>query len=186
MTPLYPGTPQMSRRFPWRSFVYASSLHVGAAAAAASLRHDLVDTGVVSDEAFDKSFSVSRLTPGTNLLAFYVLLGHYFNGWRGAMQALAVATVIPSMIACVAAAVYVRYAAQPVAAAALQGARAGALAVLLWAVVRLIRPQLARYATRGTLLAIGTLVMALAYPTPPIVLLLVGGGWGAIFLRHEP
>ncbi len=173
-------------RLPWRSFVSASSLHIGAAAAAASLRRDLVETGTVPDATFDRAFSVARLTPGTNLLALSVLLGHYYAGWRGALQALAIATVVPSIMACVAAAVYVRFAAQPVAASALQGARAGALAVLFWAVVRLLRPQFERDVARRALFAIGSLAIALTLPIQPIVLLLVGGGIGALFLRREP
>jgi chromate transporter len=175
-----------SPRLPRLSFVNASSLHIGAAAAAASLRRDLVETGAVLDATFDRAFSVARLTPGTNLLALNVLLGHYFAGWRGALQALAIATVIPSIMACVAAVVYVRIVDQPVAAAALGGARAGALAVVLWAVVRLVRPQLERQVTRGTLLAIAALTIALTFRVPPIMLLLLGGGVGALFLRGEP
>ena len=58
---------------PLTSFLRASSLHVGAAAAAASLRHDLIDDGSVAPADFDAAFAVARLTPGTNLLALYAL-----------------------------------------------------------------------------------------------------------------
>ena len=67
------------------AFVRASSLHVGAAAAAAALRRDLVDKGRLSASAFDEAYAVARVTPGTNLLAMYTLLGERFAGWRGAL-----------------------------------------------------------------------------------------------------
>jgi chromate transporter len=74
-------------------------LHVGAAAAAAALRRDLVDTGRVSSAPFDEAYAVARVTPGTNLLAMYTLLGKRFAGWRGALLALCVGAFVPAIIA---------------------------------------------------------------------------------------
>ena len=85
--------------FPLEAFVRASSLHVGAAAAAAALRRDLVDEGRLSASAFDEAYAVARVTPGTNLLAMYMLLGERFAGWRGALTALTVGTLVPTLIA---------------------------------------------------------------------------------------
>jgi chromate transport protein ChrA len=62
-------------------FLRASSLHIGAAAAAASLRHDLVKEGKVESRDIDAAYAISRVTPGTNLLALYALLGHRLGGW---------------------------------------------------------------------------------------------------------
>jgi hypothetical protein len=56
------------RPFPLVEFIRASSLHVGAAAAAAALR-DLVDSGRLPSGAFAEAYAVARVTPGTNLLA---------------------------------------------------------------------------------------------------------------------
>lgn len=47
-------------RFPLLVFVRASSLHVGAAAAAAALRKDLVETGRLASGAFDEAYAVAR------------------------------------------------------------------------------------------------------------------------------
>lgn len=180
---MYPRT-RGAAPFPWLPFLRASSLHVGAAAAAVSLRRDLTNDGSVSELAFDEAYAVSRLTPGTNLLALYVLLGRHVAGWRGAVQALTVAALIPSFIACGATMAYGLYAAHPLMAAAMRGARAGALAVLLWAAVRLIRPQLARHPRRGVLLGLGALGIALGSHVPPLMLLLLGAGAGATVLRE--
>ena len=115
----------------------------------------------------------------------YTLLGERFAGWKGAVLALAVGTLIPSVVAVVLGAAYVTYAEHPLANQAMQGARAGALAVFVWAILRLVRPQLEQHRHRGILLAIATLVMALALPIPQFVVLLIAGGIGAAFLRGQ-
>ena len=97
-----------SSRFPLLEFVRASSLHVGAAAAAAALRRDLVDTGRLAGTAFDEAYTVARVTPGTNLLAMYTLLGERFAGWPGALLALGVGTLVPTIVAVTLGAAYVR------------------------------------------------------------------------------
>jgi chromate transporter len=174
------------RSIPLGSFIRASSLHVGAAAATAALRRDLVDNGRLASTAFDEAYAVARLTPGTNLLAMYALLGERYAGWRGALSALAVGTLTPSVVAVALAAAYVAYPQNSLAHEAMQGARAGALAVFAWAIVRLVRPQLQQHRQRGILLAIATLVMTLALPIPQFVVLLIAGGIGAAFLRGAP
>jgi chromate transporter len=171
---------------PLGSFIRASSLHVGAVAAAAALRRDLVESGRLASTAFDEAYAVARLTPGTNLLAMYTLLGERFAGWRGALSALAVGTLVPSVVAVALARAYVTFAEHSLANKAMQGARAGALAVFVWAIVRLVRPQLEQHRHRGILLAIATLVMTLALPIPQFVVLLIAGGIGAAFLRDTP
>ena len=172
------------RSFPLGAFVRASSLHVGAAAAAAALRRDLVDGGHLSAATFDEAYAVARVTPGTNLLAMYTLLGERLGGWRGALSALTVGALVPALIAVTLGAAYVGYAGHPLAQEIMQGARAGALAVFAWAIVRLARPQLEQHRRRGVAVAITTLVMTLL-PIPQFVILLVAGGLGAAFLRTD-
>jgi chromate transporter len=175
-----------SRSFPLAAFVRASTLHVGAAAAAAALRRDLVDNGRLSASAFDEAYAVARVTPGTNLLAMYTLLGERFAGWRGAVTALAVGALVPALIAVALGAAHVGYAGHPLAQEVMHGARAGALGVFAWAIVRLARPQLEQHRRRGVALAVITLVMTLGLPIPQFVILLVAGGLGAAFLRIDP
>lgn len=171
------------RPFPLEAFVRASSLHIGAAAAAAALRRDLVDNGRLPGSVFDEAYAVARLTPGTNLLAMYTLLGKRFAGWTGALTALGVGAIVPATIAVVLGAAWVGYAEHPLAREAMQGARAGALAVFVWAIVRLLRPQIQQHRYRGIALAITTLVITLLLPIPQFVILLIAGGLGAAFLR---
>jgi chromate transporter len=174
------------RPFPLREFVRASSLHVGAAAAAAALRRDLVHSGRLRSGAFDEAYAVARVTPGTNLLAMYTLLGERFAGWKGALCALMIGAFTPALVAVALAAAYVRYAGQPFARDVMQGARAGALAVFAWAIVRLLRPQVQQHRLRAVVLAGTALVLTVLFPIPQFVILMMAGGFGAAFLQAEP
>ena len=90
------------------AFVRASSLHIGAAAAAASLREELVRDHGLTPGDVDAAYAVSRVTPGTNLLALYALLGHRLGGWRLALQAIAVGSLVPASVAVLVAFLYTR------------------------------------------------------------------------------
>lgn len=170
--------------FPWVSLVRASSLHVGAAAAAAALRTDLVESGRLSAGEFDQAYAVARVTPGTNLLAMYVLLGERFRGWVGALIALFVGTVVPATIVVLLGAAYVEVADRPLVQHVMQGARAGALAVFAWAVVRLLRPQLRTHRWRGLAVGLATVATVLVLPVPQFGLLIAAGVVGAAILRE--
>jgi chromate transporter len=166
-----------------RAFIRASLLHIGAAAAAASLRSDLVAAGYIDSATFNESYAVARLTPGTNLLAMYTLLGYRLRGRRGAVLALAIGAVVPALIALIIAVLYVSGAADPSVARAMQGARAGALAVLVWAVVRLISPPIREQRTGGVALGVAVFSVALTGFVPQYWLLLFAGIVGAVFFR---
>src|SRR4029453_5046708 len=90
--------PPDPRSFPLREFIRASSLYVGTAAVAAALRRDPVETGRLPGAGFEEAYAEARVTPGTNLLAMFTLLGERFAGWRGALTALGVGTLIPTII----------------------------------------------------------------------------------------
>jgi chromate transporter len=179
------SVPSVDRRSLLLAFLRASSLHVGAAATAASLRRDLVDSEILDAAEFDQAYAIARITPGTNLLAMYTLLGKQLGGWAGAAVALFIGALVPAAIATLVVVVYITYAGHVLVARAMQGARAGALAVLLWAVIRLLRPQIETHGTRGAILAAAALVAAFIVPLPQIALLLLGGGLGAAALRRK-
>lgn len=164
-------------------FIRASSLHIGAAAAAVSLRAELVPRGLVSDDDFSRCFAIARLTPGTNLLALYAALGYRIASWSGAAAAVAVGTAVPATITAVVAVVYSMNVGNPFVARFMQGAKAGALAVLIWGVVRLAWPVVARHRIRGVAIAMGALALALSGALSPFVILLVAGVIGAFLLN---
>jgi chromate transporter len=165
--------------------VRSSTLHVGGIAAIAALRTDLVEHGHLSEHDFNQCFGVARMTPGTNFLAFYTAVGYRVASWRGAALALSAATAVPAAIVLVLVSLYVNFASEPLVARAMNGARAGAWAVLLWAIVRLFRPVLIENRLRGAALAAAVLGVALIGYVPAFFILLGGGAIGAVLFRRR-
>lgn len=167
---------------PLMPFVRASTFHIGAAAAAAALRHELTERYGLPEAAVDRAYAVSRLTPGTNQLAMYAVLGHRLGGWGLAVKAVLVGAVVPSVIAIVLAMLYTQTDSAGVAAL-MRGARAGGVAVLIGAAVRLIRPHLAKHPIVSTSLALTLAVVAVLSTVSAFTLLLAGAAVGALVLR---
>ena len=163
-------------------FVRASTLHVGAAAASVSLRADLVRLQIITPEEFDRCYALARLTPGTNLLALYTALGYRIASWWGAVVALVVGTLIPALIVVALVSGYVAVSAHPFVERFMAGAKAGALGVLLWAVVRLARPFVEQYRVHVIGIAVASVALAELAGMPPFVVLLLAGGVGALVL----
>jgi chromate transport protein ChrA len=172
----------MSSSSPLAAFARASSLHIGAAAAAASLRHDLVNDHQLQPQDIDAAYAVSRITPGTNLLALYALLGHRLGGWRLALQALFIGAVVPAVLVLLVVMAYDRNA-SPTLAALMTGARAGGIAVFLGAAVRLLKPQLAGRSRARLAFAVVAFVVAWTIPVNLFIVLLMAGATGGVLLR---
>ena len=165
-------------------FVRASSLHVGAAATAASLRGELVQRkNLVSGDDFSRCFAVARLTPGTNLLALYGALGYQIASWQGAGVAIGVGAVVPTIIITLVAMVYSDYGTIPLISRFMSGAKAGALAVLVWGVGRLAWPVLERHHWPAAAIAIGALALAWSGALSPLIILTLAGILGAFLLN---
>jgi chromate transporter len=166
-------------------FVRASALHVGAAAAAASLRNDLVGGGHLSDQEFNRCYAVARLTPGTNLLALYAALGYQVAAWLGALVSLGIGTIVPTLIAITAAVLYIQYATHPLVARFMAGASAGAIAVFVWAAVRLLRPAVGDDRVRVLGLAVATVLVSETGALSPFFVLLLAGSLSMLLLSAQ-
>ena len=167
---------------PLLAFVRASSLHIGGAAAVASLRKDFVEEHGVDPRDIDAAYAVSRLTPGTNLLAFYALLGHGLGGWPLAIRAVLAGAMIPAAIVLAVAIIY-SGSESHMLAAAMAGARAAGIAIICGSPVRLLRPQLKDRRAAATALALGLFLLDWLFQGSPFALLLVAAGAGAVLLR---
>jgi chromate transport protein ChrA len=176
------GTPKRVSTSPLAAFVRASCLHIGAAAAAASLRHDLVGRHNLTTHDIDAAYAVSRVTPGTNLLALYALLGHRLGGWRLALEVVAVGALLPASFAVLIAYAY-SHSTSPLLTALMAGARAGGVAVLLGAAVRLLKPQVVAHPRAGAAFVVLAFLVAWTFSVSLFAVLLISGGAGALWLR---
>jgi chromate transporter len=85
-------------------------------------------------------FALSRLTPGTNLLAFCTGVGWLTRGWIGGLVALAAASLPGSVAAVLLTMFYRSWEGHEFARRALEGALASAVAIVLATCWTLIRP----------------------------------------------
>jgi chromate transporter len=96
----------------------------------------------LAQDKFDLAFALSRVTPGTNVLAFCAAVGAQLRGWLGAFAAVLAVSVPSSLIA-----LFFIYAFNigehnRVAAAAIAGTVA-AVAGMMWSTIwTILRPQM--------------------------------------------
>ena len=163
----------------------ASSLHVGGIATMTWLRQRFIATGSVTAAEFDRAFAVARLTPGTNLLAFFAAIGYTVARWRGVITCLVISSVLPGAITVALSILYVDHAASPLIERFMEGARAAAVAILAWNAVRLFVLSVGHRWLRALALAGVTLAAGASGRVPLIVILLVAAAVGAFLFRSE-
>ena len=166
-----------------RSFVRDGNFTFGGGSATiAVLQDELVDRRRwLGHEPFQLSYALSRVTPGTNLLAFCTAAGWLLRGWAGALVSLLAAS-IPCATLALAATALCEWSHSPGAQAAIRGAMAAAVAVMVMTGVTLIRPH---WRSTGWLqvavFAGGAFVLAQLLAMPPFRVLIVAAAVGWIW-----
>jgi chromate transporter len=152
----------------------------GGSTTAEVLRRSLTKRGWITNDTHRDLFAVSRLTPGTNLLAYCTAIGWHVRGIDGAIVAL-VASSVPSALACVLAYLaFERLNASPIFSnVVLLGMTAAAL-LLGSSAWHLAKPALNQRPRTRAFLAAG---MTSAGISPALVLLACGIG-GAAWTRQ--
>jgi chromate transporter len=142
------------------------------------LRRTFTSRAWLSGEAHGLIIAVSRLTPGTNILAYCVTLGWRFHGWRGATAALLAASIPASLIVFSLTATLAEIDRYAIVRAALAvGILVAGLLVLssAWA---LIRPYVAASARTRVLLLAAVAAALVALDATPVRVLLVAAAIG--------
>jgi chromate transporter len=144
------------------------------------LRRTFTARGLLDDRGNAGLVAVSRLTPGTVVLAYCVALGWLLHGWAGAAAALAAASVPTSVVIVIASAALDRFHEMPVVRMALAVGVCVATALVFSSAWYLLRPYV-----RGTFLARAALIALLATSlvaagVPPVRILLLSAIVGAL------
>jgi chromate transporter len=84
-------------RFAWTVARDVNRTLGGGLASMELLRRTFTGNGALDDQASNGLIAVSRLTPGTNVLAYCVCLGWHVHRWTGALAALAAASMPASL-----------------------------------------------------------------------------------------
>jgi chromate transporter len=155
----------------WLVF-YDVNRTLGGLASMELLRRSLGARGWMTDEGHALFVAVSRLTPGTNILAYCVALGWQLAHWRGALVSLAAASIPASILIAVLSASLTRIDQRPVVRAIIAIALIVATLLVLATAWNLLRPSLkGGNAIRTGIIAAIVIVLALMNVTPVRILL---------------
>jgi chromate transporter len=166
---------------------YGNSTFGGGTATIVELERRLVDQCewlTRSDSRF--AYAISRLTPGTNLLAYCAAAGARIRGLAGALVAVIAASVPCSLIAIALTRFFATWAKHPLSALALKGALAAAIAIMGGTVWTMLRPDLAQAGRlRTLLLAAGAFCVADFFQITPIQVLVAAAVLGAVWTQAD-
>jgi len=163
----------------WQVF-YDVNRTLGGVAAMELLRRSLGARGWMTDEGHALFVAISRLTPGTNILAYSVALGWQLLRWRGALVALAAASIPASVIIALLSTTLARVDEQPIVQTVIAIALIVAAILVLLTAWNLLRPYLkGTNAVRTGIIAAVVIALALMGVTP-IRILLVAAVFGVV------
>ncbi len=161
------------REFTWIVARDVNRTFGGGLASMELLRRTFTANGSLDEAGNAGLVAVSRLTPGTNILAYCVGLGWSLHRWPGALLALVASSVPASLLICVLTAAIVRVDRYPGVRMVLAVAVLAATLLVFSAAASLLRPYLRRRAiVRAAIVAIVSGVLLLADVTPVRILLL--------------
>jgi chromate transporter len=141
-------------------------------------------------EQFLEALSIGQVLPGPNIVNMALIIGDRFFGWRGAVAALVGLLALPLLIVLALAAMYARFATEPIVAGALRGMGAVAAGLILAMACKLLptlaRNPLGRPLSALALLATVTTVGVLRWPMAYAVIAIGGAAVFAAWWRLGP
>jgi chromate transporter len=171
--------PPSLRHVAWLVF-YDVNRTLGGVASMELLRRSLGSRGWLTDESHALFVAISRLTPGTNILAYCVALGWQLAHWPGALVALVAASVPASILIALLSATLAQIDEIPVVQVAIAIALIVATALVLMAAWNLLRPYVkGANAIRSGIIGVVVVALVLMRVTP-IRILLVAAIFGVV------
>lgn len=153
---------------------------LGGLASMELLRRTFGARGWMTDEGHAVFVAVSRVTPGTNILAYCVALGWQLAHWRGALAALAAASIPASMLIALLSATLAEVDQHPIVRMVIAVALIVAAVLVLSTAWNLLRPYMkGTNALRAAIIAAVAIVLVVMRVTP-IRILLVAAILGVI------
>ena len=153
----------------------------GGDATTASLQRELVvNRGWLTKHQFGVCYAVSRVTPGTNLLAFCTAVGWTLLGLRGALWALLLASIPGAALLMLMTGFYGAATSNPWLVSAIHAALAAAVGIMLATVWTLLRAPLRRSPARTVVVALPALLLSLHGFVSPLEVLALAAGFGLV------
>lgn len=135
----------------------------------------------VTQRQFDLSYALSRLTPGTNLLAFSTAIGWLVRSWSGVLVVLLASSIPWSLLAVLLTIVYQSWTRHALAMVALRGALAAAVGIVAATAWTLIRPHIKDTNNlKIAAFAVGAFFLSAVLHITPIPVLVLAAVIGAV------
>lgn len=155
----------------------------GGLAAMELMRRTAIARGWLDEAGNGVLVAASRLTPGTNVLAYCIGLGWKLRGAAGAAAAVIVASLPGAALVTALSATLVRIDRYAAVRVLLAVGTLIAAALVLWSTWALLRPHVQGSARRWTALIAGVAIVALAAGLTPVPTLLAAAAIGAAVKR---
>ena len=166
---------------------YANFTFGGGSPTMAVIQREMSKRGLLDEQRFALCFALSRLTPGTNVLAFCVAVGWLLRRLSGAIVALLAASLPSAAVVTIATICIESWHSQPLAQAAIHGAVAAAIGLTLKTAWVIAKPQVKAHGwLRVLLVGAAAFCLHVFAGVPAIYVLLLAGVCGAFFPDSTP
>jgi chromate transporter len=153
---------------------YANSTFGGGSATIAVLHDQIVEKRRwLRESEFQLDYALSRLTPGTNLLAFCTASGWTRRGWRGGVVALLAASLPCSLLAILVTMFYEQLQGTAWFRAALAGALAAAVAIMVATAWVFAEPHLKAAPWKAAIVVPASAALSLGAELTPVKILVL-------------
>ncbi|MGA2989066.1 MAG: chromate transporter [Candidatus Korobacteraceae bacterium] len=126
----------------------------------------------LSAEEYGTCYALSRITPGTNSLAFFAGVGWQLLGWPGALATVLAASVLPGIMVMLLTESYELVRSSPVAMGALSGILAAAVGMMGTAAWSMLQPYFTRRRwIHAAVLAGGSILLSYRFSLSPVQIL---------------
>ena len=144
------------------------------------LRRTFIANGSIDDSGNAGLVAVSRLTPGTNILAYAVGLGWMLHRWAGALAALVAASLPASVLVCVMTVALVQVQDYPVVRMLLAVGVLVATLLVFSSAGSLLRPYVRRSVLMRSAIVAAAAAALLVADVTPVRILLMSALLGAV------
>lgn len=170
----------------WVFARFGNTVFGGGSATMTVLERHIVERQWLDRRHAQLAYALSRVTPGTNLLAFCTGVGWLMRRGPGAVVALAAASIPCSVLAIALTVFYTVWTGHPLAAFALRGALASAIAIMAVTCWTMLRPHVrGAHRLRVALLFVGAFVLASIGGLSPLRVLAISAAVGALWPESE-
>ena len=161
---------------------YANTTFGGGSATIAVLREQILTRrGWIDEGEFDLNYALSRLTPGTNLLAFCTAAGWTARRGLGAVVALLASSLPCSILAVVVTGFYVELHDSTLFQAALRGALAAAVAIMAATAWVFAEPHVKGAPRKAMIVVPAAVALSLGTHLSPVTILLLAAMAGVLW-----